>query len=250
MVWASVLPAVAGAAASWLTGNSAAKSQKRLADAQTGVLNQQAKAYNDYGVPGLKALWEQYTNPDTTGARSAMASAEAGTARDLNANARLITQALRQRGLGGSSFEGSAIGQLGAARGDALARERVNQGNVLTGQRNAALAQLLGYATGAGNAAAAGYGNQSAMYGQQADNAYGDLAQIAAMYLNGWYGGAMPPQAGTSAGTTNPLAPYAQNIAAWLRQNAGRLGSVVPTYGNYGAYQPGQQYETTRNPVP
>lgn len=191
-MWTEILAGVGGLG-SLLAGNSAAKAQKNASNAQAGLLNRQSQAFDQYGMPGMRELWNEYQNPDTTQYRTAMAGAEAGTARDFDANSRLVSQALRQRGLGGSSFEGSAIGQLGAARGETLARERVGQVNALQARRQQALSQLLGYSTGMGQSAAAGYGQMANMYGQQAEGAYGDLGNIAAMYFGNQYAGARPP---------------------------------------------------------
>jgi hypothetical protein len=184
-----------GAISSLLGGNSAAKSQKRMMDAQGQLYSQQAEDYRRY-MPGmLKSAQGLYDNPTAsreyqTGANTMAADSQRLQGQGLAS----LGKSMGMRGLMGSNLATSLGGQMVTQGQDALLKQRMALANQL---RQQGMSTLMGLVPGMAGQAAQGFGQMAGMYGGQMQGAMQGLGQLGQSYAMSKY---KPPMPRTGSG--------------------------------------------------
>lgn len=201
----------AGAAANYFTGKSANKASKEMMRAQKGILKQQAQTYKA-AQPTYMAALQQYAqaagldpNHHTMQPMPGQAGYQMGNqwgqpedqmrfaaAQDqINHMAQQrqnqLQHTLAARGVASSSVGAALAHNQRAALQDlaGFRRQLAIDAPHEAERRRAALLGALGPAFGQGAQASAGYGQQGAQYGAQAQNAYANIGGILQNYQYG-----------------------------------------------------------------
>lgn len=196
----------AGALANAITGRSAAKAQKEQMRRQSQLIEQQNQLFRQtapqyqqlvqqlaqragLGTPGVTGIGPGHFRAGTPGAITPedelrMRAAEDDVSRYYANQANQLRHGLGQ---GGGAL-GAALTRLGGQQAQQLGQFRRQLAINAPTEQEHRLAQLqgaLGFGLGQGGAAAAGYGAQAGMYGQQAAGAQQGINNILQQYAYG-----------------------------------------------------------------
>jgi hypothetical protein len=214
--------AAAGALGNFFAGRSAAKASKEQMRRQNQILQRQGQLFasSQQYYPGLLQAGAQYAGlGGMPGAPNSQQQTNAygkewgdnsdqlrlrAAEEDIRKRQMLQAQQLRHQ-LGGAGVADASIGaalgrnqQQGQQQyGEFRRGLAINAGAEMDRRRQGFLGQL-GTGFGMGGQAAAGFGQQGAQYGQQADQAYGGLGNILSQYMYQRTLGQQPGLGGTA----------------------------------------------------
>lgn len=235
--------AAGGLAADYFTGKSARKASKEMMRAQRRILDAQGQTYKA-AMPTYQAMLAQGAQAAGIGPNGQQIArpfgptgSQWGSQEDqlrfaagqdqINQMAQqrqnMLQHTLAQRGIASSSV-GAALAQNQRSSMRDLAgfhRQLAIDAPHEAERRRAALMGLLNPAFGQGAQASAGYGQQGAQYGAEAQNAYNAIGQGAQSYMQ------------------------QRALAQYGRQPGGSGGDAVPVFGQGGQgypYRPGGGY--------
>lgn len=161
-----------------LGGYSASKNATAAQKSQNALTDQMAASYGQF-MPGvLSTLSNTVANPSSPAQQGQVASQYAQSARDFANAGQALQKAFAQRGLGESSFMGSALTALSKGYGDT--RAQIQQASLADqeARRVQALQLLASLLSPTGSTAANSYGAMANNYGQQAMTALNSLASL------------------------------------------------------------------------